>query len=89
MQNLKKLKKELVYAQYEDPDSAILLEVKIAKIEKAKQMRKHGVDNETIRADVWSRPNEWCQGTCGGVNTWESHNAGLDTCWDSKLEAMN
>ena len=29
MQNLKKLKKELEYAQYEDPDSAILIEVKI------------------------------------------------------------
>ena len=40
MQKIKQLKKELEYAQYEDPDSAILLEVKIAKIEKAKQMRK-------------------------------------------------
>ena len=31
MQNLEKLKKELVYANYEDPDLASTLEVKIEK----------------------------------------------------------
>ena len=89
MQNLEKLKKELVYAQYEDPDSAVLLEVKIDKIEKAKQMKEQGIDDETIRADVWNHPDELCQGTCGGYNTWESYNSGLDMCWDCKLEAMD
>ena len=89
MQNLEKLKKELVYAQYEDPDSAVLLEVKIDKIEKAKQMKEQGIGDETIRADVWNHPDEWCQGTCGGYNTWESYNSGLDMCWDCKLEAMD
>tara|TARA_R100001440_G_scaffold10172_1_gene18585 strand:- start:270 stop:539 length:270 start_codon:yes stop_codon:yes gene_type:complete len=89
MQNLDKLKKELVYAQYEDQDSAVLLEVKIDKIEKAKKMKEQGIDDETIRADVWNHPDEWCQGTCGGYNTWESHNSGLDMCWDCKLEAMD
>ena len=89
MQNLEKLKKELVYAQYEDPDSVVLLEVKIDKIEKAKQMKEQGIDDETIRADVWNHPDEWCQGTCGGYNTWESYNSGLDMCWDCKLEAMD
>ena len=89
MQNLNKLKEELVYAKYEDPDSAILLEVKIDKIEKAKQMKENGIDDETIKADVWNRPDQWCQGTCGGFNTWESYNLGLDICWDCKLEEMN
>ena len=78
-----------MYAKYEDPDSAILLEVKIDKIEKAKQMKENGIDDETIKADVWNRPDQWCQGTCGGFNTWESYNLGLDICWDCKLEEMN
>ena len=89
MQNLEKLKKELEYAKYEDQEYAVLLEVKIDKIEKAKQMKEQGIDDETIRADVWNHPDEWCQGTCGGYNTWESYNLGLDMCWNCKLEAMD
>jgi len=89
MQNLEKLKKELTYAQYEDPNYASILEVKIEKIERAKQMKENGHDNETIYEDVWNHPDEWCQGTCGGFNTWESYNTGLDMCWDCKLEAMD
>ena len=52
-------------------------------------MKEQGIDDETIRADVWNHPDEWCQGTCGGYNTWESYNSGLDMCWDCKLEAMD
>ena len=89
MQNLEKLKKELVYANYDDPDRASILEVKIEKIERAKQMKENGHDDETIYADVWNHPDEWWQGTCGGFNTWEAHNAGLDTCWGCKLEATD
>jgi len=89
MQNLEKLKKELVYANYEDPDRASILEVKIEKIERAKQMKENGHDDETIRADVWNHPDAWCQGTCGGFLTWEAHNSGLDMCWECKYEAMN
>jgi len=87
MQNLEKLKKELVYASYDDPDHASILAVKIEKIERAKQMKEEGHDDETIYADVWNHPDEWCQGTCGGFNTWEAHNAGLDICFDCKVEA--
>jgi spore coat polysaccharide biosynthesis protein SpsF (cytidylyltransferase family) len=64
-------------------------EIKAAKIEKAKIMRENGYDKESIAEDVWKRPNEWCQGTCGGFNTWESHNLGLDTCLECKFEAMH
>ena len=52
-------------------------------------MKENGHDDETIRADVWNRPDEWCQGTCGGFNTWEAHNAGLDMCWSCKYEDMD
>jgi len=89
MPNLEKLKKELVYANYEDPDLASVLEVKIEKIERAKQMKENGEDNETIYADVWNHPDEWCQGTCGGFNTWESHNRGLDMCWECNYPILS
>ena len=89
MKKLKELEKKLTYAKYEDPCYASVLEVKIEKIERAKQMKENGYDDETIRADVWNRPDEWCQGTCGGFNTWEAHNAGLDMCWECKSEAMD
>ena len=52
-------------------------------------MREQGYDEEDIRSDIWGRPNEWCQGTCGGFNTWESHNLGLDMCMPCKYEAMD
>ena len=64
-------------------------EIKAWKIEKAKIMKENGHHYEDIAADVWKRPNEWCQGTCGGLNTWESHNMGLDMCCECKLEAMD
>ena len=64
-------------------------EIKAWKIEKAKIMKENGHHYEDIAADVWKRPNEWCQGTFGGLNTWESHNMGLDMCWECKLEAMD
>ena len=64
-------------------------EIKAWKIDTAKIMRETGHDEECIAEDVWKRPNEWCQGTCGGLNTWESHNMGLDMCWECKLEAMD
>lgn len=77
---LEELKKQLVYAQYEDPDLHSVLEVKIEKIERAKQMKENGYEDEEIYADVWNHPDEWCQGTCGGFNTWQAKNAGLDKC---------
>ena len=64
-------------------------EIKAWKIETAKIMKENGYDDEDIATDVWKRPNEWCQGTCGGLNTWESHNLGLDTCLECKFEAMD
>ena len=67
--------------QYDDPDECTRQEVIKAKKERAQIMKEHGHDEETIKEDVWGRPNEWCQGTCGGFNTWEAHNAGLDMCW--------
>tara|TARA_R100000541_G_C1853368_1_gene77999 strand:+ start:62 stop:331 length:270 start_codon:yes stop_codon:yes gene_type:complete len=89
MQEIEKLKKELVYANYEDPDYASILEIKIEKKERAKEMKERGCSHEEVYQNVWKHPDEWCQGTCGGFNTWESHNMGLDMCYDCKLEAMD
>ena len=74
---------------YDDPDGAHLEEIKLEKKERAKHMREQGYDEEDIRSDIWNRPNEWCQGTCGGFLTWEAHNAGLDMCMPCKYEAMD
>jgi len=73
----------------DDPDGDRITQIKKEKIEKAQIMREHGDDEETIRADIWSRPDAECQGTCQGYLTWEEHNSGLDMCWECKLEAMD
>tara|TARA_Y100001937_G_scaffold2911_1_gene3785 strand:- start:187 stop:450 length:264 start_codon:yes stop_codon:yes gene_type:complete len=74
---------------HHDPDTAHLEEIILEKKERAQSMAEQGYDEEEIKSEIWSRPNEWCQGTCGGFNTWESHNLGLDMCWECKLEAMD
>ena len=73
---------------YDDPDGAHLEEIKLEKKERAQHLKKIGYDEEDIREEIWNTPNEWCQGTCGGFNTWEAHNAGLDMCMPCKYEAM-
>ncbi len=82
-------RKQIHVSAYYDHDTAHLEEIKLEKKERAQNMAKQGYDKEEIRLEVWNRPNEWCQGTCGGFNTWEAHNAGLDMCWECKLEAMD
>ena len=74
---------------YDDPDEHTKQEVIMAKKERAKQMKEQGHDEEDIESEVWHRPNQWCQGTCGGFLTWEAHNAGLDMCWSCKYEEMD
>ena len=63
-------------------------EIKQDKKATAQTMRKHGMDEETIRADVWSRADVQCQGTCQSWLTHEENNSGLDMCWECKLESM-
>ena len=82
-------KEQILALAYDDPDAAHLEEIKLEKKERALQMKAQGCGDEEIKSEIWGRPNEWCQGTCGGFNTWESHNLGLDMCWDCKLEAMD
>tara|TARA_R100001086_G_scaffold174108_1_gene95554 strand:+ start:237 stop:500 length:264 start_codon:yes stop_codon:yes gene_type:complete len=72
-----------------DWDEERIKEIKQEKKERAQRYREIGYDEEDIRTDIWNTPNEWCQGTCGGFNSWESHNAGLDMCMPCKYEAMD
>jgi hypothetical protein len=81
-------KAQLAHLAQDDPDEHTRQEVIMAKKEKAKHMKEIGYSDEDIREDVWHRPNQWCQGTCGGFLTWEAYNAGLDMCMECKYEAM-
>jgi hypothetical protein len=85
-EKLEELKKQLIYAKYEDSDLHSVLEVKIEKIERAIQMKENGCEDEEIYADVWNHPDEWCQGPCGGFNTWQAKKAGLDKCLECAYE---
>ena len=73
----------------DDPDEDRIKQIKEEKKEKAQIMKENGYDQETIRSDIWNRPDAECQGTCQGYLTWEEHNIGLDMCWYCKAEAMN
>jgi hypothetical protein len=74
---------------HDDPDGDRIRQIQQEKKEKAQIMREYGADEETITADIWSRPDAECQGTCGDYLTWEEQNSGLDMCMDCKLDSMD
>ena len=71
-----------------DWDEERIKEIKQDKKEKAQIMRKHGMDEEAIKADVWDTVDVQCQGTCQGWLTKEEDASGMDMCWGCKLDAM-
>ena len=71
-----------------DWDEERIKEIKQDKKEKAQTMRKHGMDEETIKADVWDTVDVQCQGTCQGWLTKEEDASGMDMCWGCKLDSM-
>jgi len=77
------------WRKHVDWDAENIEDIRKNKKEMAQNMKDHGMDEETIKADVWDKVDVECQGTCQGWLTKEEDESGLDMCWGCKYEAMD